>query len=80
MLGFYMPIITAIFIWYYVINIFKFLPWDDFKDNQKRLYTYGLYQFNIPLLEIGFMFTSLFFFCRLTFQLSNGQAEDKKFE
>ena len=28
MLYVYMPLITAIFLWYYIINIFSFLPWD----------------------------------------------------
>ena len=69
MMVFYLPCFTAIFLWYYTINIYGVVSWDDQEiQNTNYRYNMGYYQFNIPPLEVGFLFICLFCmieFCRL---------------
>ena len=63
MLYFYMPLVTAIFLWYYVINIFGLLLfWSD-PIKQADMYVYGFFQFQVPPLEVAFLFSGLCAFC-----------------
>ena len=72
MMYFYMPLISLIFLWYYTINIYGLLKWwNDDPDKVIDMYTYGFFQFQIPPLEVGFMFAGLTVFGRMTYQLNN---------
>ena len=75
-----MPLFTSIFLWYYVTNIFGLIHWEHFEDDRIEMYTYGFFEFKLPTIEIAFMFTTLFFFTRLTIQLASSEDGDKKFE
>ena len=81
MMYFYMPLISLIFLWYYTINIYGLLKWwNDDPDKVIDMYTYGFFQFQIPPLEVGFMFAGLTVFGRMTYQLNNPNQQDKKFQ
>ena len=76
MLFFYLPVITIIFFWYYVTNIWGLLRWAD-QDQQRitTLYKYGFYKMHIPPLEIGFMFCNVVCFIKLA-QILKPESED----
>ena len=73
----YLPLFITTFLWYYSINIYGIINWTDAKFTTNIWYNRGFYQFTIPPLEVGFLFTTLFCmieFCRL---LRNDKSLDE---
>ena len=68
---FYLPLFTATFLWYYTINIYGVIDWSTDNGHEyktSKYYNLGFYEFNIPPLEIGFLFLCLYCmvsFCKL---------------
>ena len=68
MMCFYLPCFTSTYIWYYVININGIIRWDSYDYKTNFYYNLGLYEFNLPIVEAGFLFLCLLCmieFCRL---------------
>ena len=57
---FYLPVFTATFLWYYIINIYGIVNWENPQYQTNQYYNYGFYQFSIPPLEIFFLLCSLY--------------------
>lgn len=57
---FYLPFFTLTFLWYYVINIYGVVNWDDPKYQTNKYYDLGFYHFTIPPVEVGFLLSSLY--------------------
>lgn len=81
MMTVYLPCFTATYIWYYLININGIIDWGsrDYKTNY--YYNLGFYEFNVPILETGFLFLCLFCmidFCKLL-RLATGVETQSEF-
>ena len=79
MMCFYLPCFTTIFLWYYTININGVIPWGTsghYKTNY--YYNLGFYEFNVPILEVGFLFMCLFSMIELFRLLRVDHGDDKQ--
>lgn len=51
----------AVYMWYYVINIFGMLDWSTWSSNKtKTNYNYGFYQMPVPIFLFSFFQANLF--------------------
>ena len=56
----YLPFFTMTFLWYYTINIYGLIDFEHTTTVDVNYhYNIGLYKFNIPPLEVGFLFLCL---------------------
>lgn len=55
----YLPFFVAVFLFYYLINIPGVVEFQVMSDEISEWRNYGFYQFSIPFLETGLMFTAL---------------------
>lgn len=77
MIYLYMPLVTCIFLWYYVINIYGLLLWWSDETKTIDMYRFGFYEMEIPPLETGFMFLAVYSFSHLTSELSSSENEEQ---
>ena len=71
----YLPILTTVFVWYYLVNITDLVPWPDNAEDWRLYYRFGFYRMQMPTLEIAFMFLILACFLRLALSLSQEDDE-----
>ena len=74
----YLPILTMVFLWYYLVNITDLVEWPDDKDSWRMYYRFGFYKLQMPTIEISFMFLTLGCFLRLALSLSKEDDEVTK--
>ena len=79
MLFFYLPLFTAIFLWYYIINIYGVVNWTDTTKYQtNKYYNLGFYQFTIAPLEVSLLFLCLYCMTEFCHLLLNDIGEENR--
>lgn len=78
---FYLPVFVLIFLFYYLINIPGVIEYEMMRDDIDQWRSYGFYEFSLPFLETGLMFSALlpfFFFMKSSQKYLSFNKDDQK--
>lgn len=58
---FFYPLMLLVYIFYFGVNMLGVVPYADWSDVKTiKMYNYGFFYFQVPLLELGFLYLNLF--------------------